>query len=210
MPPSALDELRLRRLIDAGRGLIAELDLDAVLAASARGRARAHRRPLRGAWACSTIAVEELERFLTARIDAETHRAIGDLPRGRGILGLLIEDPRPLRLDDVGDASRARTASRRASRRCRRFLGVPILIRGEAWGNLYLTEKQAASLRRRRRGGRRHPRRLGGDRDRERAALRARRQRGATSSSAPCAAWRPRPRSPARSAARRSSTACSS
>ena len=38
------------------------------------------------------------------RSTRETHRAIGDLPRGRGILGVLIDDPRPLRLADVGDA----------------------------------------------------------------------------------------------------------
>ena len=45
---------------------------------------------------------EQLERFLTAGIDEETHRAIGDLPRGRGVLGVLITDPKPLRLADVG------------------------------------------------------------------------------------------------------------
>ena len=48
--------------------------------------------------ACSTSGASALERFLTAGIDEETHRAIGDLPRGRGVLGVLISDPRPLRL----------------------------------------------------------------------------------------------------------------
>jgi signal transduction histidine kinase len=82
----------------------------------------------------------ELEQFLTSGVDEETHRAIGDLPRGRGVLGALIEQPQPLRLEDVGQhpgsygfpAGHPPMSS---------FLGVPILIRGEAWGNLYLTEK---------------------------------------------------------------------
>jgi hypothetical protein len=49
----------------------------------------------------------ELARFLTRGIDEDTHRAIGDLPRGRSLLGVLIEDPPPLRLDDVGDHPRS-------------------------------------------------------------------------------------------------------
>jgi signal transduction histidine kinase len=82
----------------------------------------------------------ELAQFLTRGVDQETHRAIGDLPRGRGILGLLIEDPRPLRLADLGDHPRS-YGFPPGHPPMRGFLGVPILIRGEAWGNLYLTEK---------------------------------------------------------------------
>ncbi|MGD0455208.1 MAG: GAF domain-containing protein, partial [Solirubrobacteraceae bacterium] len=44
----------------------------------------------------------ELSRFLTRGIDESAHAAIGALPRGRGVLGALISDPTPLRLDDVG------------------------------------------------------------------------------------------------------------
>jgi signal transduction histidine kinase len=81
-----------------------------------------------------------LDRFLAVGIDQQTHRAIGSLPRGRGVLGVLIEEPRPLRLSDV---------SRHPSSYgfpvghpvMHSFLGVPVLIRGEAWGNLYLTDK---------------------------------------------------------------------
>ena len=86
----------------------------------------------------------ELERFVTAGIDAATHRAIGDLPRGRGVLGVLIEDPRPLRLGDVGRHPRSYgfPAGHPADGS---FLGVPIMIRGQAWGNLYLTEKDGGA-----------------------------------------------------------------
>ena len=81
-----------------------------------------------------------LEQFLTAGVDEATHRAIGDLPRGRGVLGALIEHPQPLRLADVGQhpSSYGFPAGHPPMRS---FLGVPIVIRGQAWGNLYLTEK---------------------------------------------------------------------
>jgi signal transduction histidine kinase len=82
----------------------------------------------------------ELARFLTRGIDADTHRAIGELPRGRGILGVLIEDPRPLRLEDVGDHPRS-YGFPPGHPPMRTFLGVPIVIRGRAWGNIYLTDK---------------------------------------------------------------------
>lgn len=82
----------------------------------------------------------ELARFLTSGVDDETHRAIGDLPRGRGVLGELIEDPRPLRLADVHQHPSS-YGFPAGHPQMRTFLGVPVLIRGEVWGNLYLTEK---------------------------------------------------------------------
>ena len=113
----------------------------------------------------------ELEQFLTSGVDDATHRAIGDLPRGRGVLGALIEHPQPLRLADVGQhpSSYGFPAGHPPMRS---FLGVPIVIRGQAWGNLYLTEKQGEDeFSEQRRGGRGDPRRLGGDRDRQREAV---------------------------------------
>jgi signal transduction histidine kinase len=134
-----LDEHRLARLIDAGRGLLSELDLDTVLDRLLRTAA-----DLTGARYVALGILDEsrreLSHFLTRGIDEESHRAIGDLPRGRGILGVLIEDPRPLRLDDVGDHPRS-YGFPPGHPPMRSFLGVPILIRGQAWGNLYLTEK---------------------------------------------------------------------
>ena len=86
----------------------------------------------------------ELERFLTHGIDAEGRRAIGDLPRGRGILGVLIEDPRTLRLASVGEDARS-YGFPPGHPPMATFLGTPVLIRGEAWGNLYLTEKEGGA-----------------------------------------------------------------
>lgn len=83
----------------------------------------------------------ELERFLTRGVGPEAHRAIGDLPRGRGVLGVLIDDPRPLRLADVSrhPHSYGFPVNHPAMRT---FLGVPLMIRGTPWGNLYLADKE--------------------------------------------------------------------
>jgi signal transduction histidine kinase len=138
-PVDGQDERRLGRLIDAGRGLLSELDLETVL-----DRLLATAADLTGArYAALGILDDErreLDRFLTRGIDVETHRGIGDLPRGRGLLGVLIDEPRPLRLDDVGDHPRS-YGFPPGHPPMRTFLGVPVLIRGQAWGNLYLTEK---------------------------------------------------------------------
>jgi signal transduction histidine kinase len=88
---------------------------------------------------------ERLERFLTIGVDNETHRAIGDLPRGHGILGVLITDPRPLRLRDVGEHPQS-YGFPPAHPPMHTFLGAPILIRGEAFGNIYLTEKDGGDF----------------------------------------------------------------
>src|SRR5689334_7366314 len=99
-------EDKLRRLLDVGRALVGELDPEKVL-----HRILEEARELtRAKYAAVGVLDEsrtELERFLTAGIDAATHRAIGELPRGRGVLGVLIDEPRPLRLADVGEHPRS-------------------------------------------------------------------------------------------------------
>ena len=82
-----------------------------------------------------------LERFLTTGIDEETFELIGDLPQGRGILGALITDTHPLRLRDLTTDPRSAGFPPHHPL-MRTFLGVPILLRGVAYGNLYLTEKE--------------------------------------------------------------------
>jgi signal transduction histidine kinase len=130
---------QLRRLLDVGRALMSELDTEAVLE-----RILDEARAITGArYAALGVLDErrrELERFITAGIDESARRTIGDMPRGRGVLGLLIEDPRPLRVADVGVHPQS-FGFPTSHPQMRTFLGVPILIRGQAWGNLYLTEK---------------------------------------------------------------------
>jgi signal transduction histidine kinase len=134
-----VDEARLQRLLDVGRALVAELDLETVLR-----QVLEVARELTGARYAALGIVDEdregLERFLTSGIDQETQDRIGDLPSGRGVLGVLIDDPRPLRLTDVGHHPRSYGFPLEHPTMTT-FLGVPIAIRGEAWGNLYLTEK---------------------------------------------------------------------
>jgi signal transduction histidine kinase len=74
----------------------------------------------------------------------ETAREIGDLPRGRGILGALIRDAQPLRLHDLTQDPRSAGAPP-GHPPMRTFLGVPILLRGVSFGNLYLTEKRGGA-----------------------------------------------------------------
>ena len=132
-------ERRLERLIDTGRTLVSELDLEAVLK-----RVLDEARELTSARFAALGVLDEqgatLERFLTVGIDEETHRSIGDLPRGRGVLGVLIREPRPLRLPDVGKHAKS-YGFPLGHPPMKSFLGVPILVRGKPYGNLYLTEK---------------------------------------------------------------------
>ncbi len=134
-------ETRWRSLIDAGIAVTSDLSLDGVLQRIVETAAE-----LTGARYAALGVIDRsghaLERFLTTGIDPETHERIGDLPHGRGILGVLIRDTHPLRLHDL-------TADPRAvgfpphHPLMRSFLGLPILLRGVAYGNLYLTEKES-------------------------------------------------------------------
>jgi signal transduction histidine kinase len=139
MSPS-VDSLRIRRLLDAGRAIVAELDPLAVL-----NRTLVAAREVTGArYAALGILDEErtkLEHFLTLGVDEQTRSAIGELPQGLGVLGVPIEDPHPLRLSDVGQHPRS-YGFPEGHPVLKGFLGVPILIRGTAWGTLYLAEKQ--------------------------------------------------------------------
>jgi two-component system, NarL family, sensor histidine kinase DevS len=133
------NENRLRALVETGVAITSELSLDALLQRLVESAAK-----LTGARYAALGVIgpsgSELERFLTAGIDAGTEAAIGDLPRGRGILGVLIRDATPLRLHNIGDDPRS-VGFPPHHPPMRSFLGVPIHLRGVAYGNLYLTEK---------------------------------------------------------------------
>jgi signal transduction histidine kinase len=138
--PDTLDEQALRRLLDAGRALVGDLEIDGVLdrllnvALEITGARYA-------ALGILDARRERLERFVTLGIDERVRREIGESPRGRGVLGALIEDPRPLRLESVSEDPRA-YGFPPGHPPMETFLGVPLLVRDEAWGNLYLTEKR--------------------------------------------------------------------
>ena len=134
---------RLRVLVDAGIALSSELSLDALLQRLVETAAQ-----LTGARYAALGVIDRsgqgLERFVTTGIDQETYAEIGDLPRGRGLLGVLIRETKTLRLHDIaGDPRSVGFPPHHPPMKT--FLGVPILLRGTAYGNLYLTEKEGGA-----------------------------------------------------------------
>jgi signal transduction histidine kinase len=85
-----------------------------------------------------------LAEFVTVGFDEERIAAIGQLPQGRGVLGLLIKHPTPLRLADIAE-HRERAGFPPSHPPMSSFLGVPITVGGEPFGNLYLTDKTGAA-----------------------------------------------------------------
>jgi signal transduction histidine kinase len=134
------DETRLRALFDATIALTSELSLESLLQKLVETAAA-----LTGARYAALGVVDEagtaLERFVTTGIDEQTHAAIGELPRGRGILGVLIREARPLRLSNLNQDPRS-VGFPPNHPPMRTFLGVPVLLRGVTYGNLYLTQKE--------------------------------------------------------------------
>jgi signal transduction histidine kinase len=130
---------RLRRLVETGIALSSELSLETLLRGLIETAVE-----LTGARYGALGVVDRLgtglEQFITVGVDAETQATIGDLPHGRGILGVLIRDRRPLQLDDLGLDPRS-VGFPPGHPPMKSFLGVPIVLRGTAFGNLYLTEK---------------------------------------------------------------------
>jgi signal transduction histidine kinase len=134
-----LDQSQLGRLLAARPLLLSDLELEIVLdgfletayeITGARYAALGVLDPQR----------RQLESFLTRGLSENEEQAIGPRPRGGGILGLLISEPKPLRLADLTRHPDS-YGFPAGHPQMRSFLGVPIVIRGVIWGNLYLTDK---------------------------------------------------------------------
>ena len=141
MPYEGIDDaVRLRRLLDAVLFLGSELRVPTVLRRIVEAGCE-----LVGARYGALGVLDErrqgLSEFITIGLTAQQIAHIGSLPRGHGILGLLIVDPKPLRLRDLNEHAE-RYGFPPHHPPMTSFLGVPILARGEVFGNLYLTEKQ--------------------------------------------------------------------
>ncbi|MCF2533169.1 GAF domain-containing sensor histidine kinase [Yinghuangia soli] len=87
---------------------------------------------------------ESLSRFLPVGMDPETIAKIGPFPAGRGILGLVIRDPHPIRLHELAEHADSYGFPPNHPP-MHTFLGVPVRIRDEVFGNLYLTEKRGGA-----------------------------------------------------------------
>jgi signal transduction histidine kinase len=140
---SRADELlqtqdRMNGLLSAVVGLAEDLSLETVLDRLVRSACE-----LVGAryGALGVIGEDRsLSHFITVGIDEQGIRSIGDLPTGHGVLGLLIREPRPLRLHDLGQHPIA-SGFPQNHPPMKTFLGVPVRVRDVVFGNLYLTEK---------------------------------------------------------------------
>ena len=157
LPQARLDEL-LRELLDRINDVIASRErvtalLDAVVAISTDLDLRSTLERIVSA-ACRLAGARygalgvlgedrRLVEFVTHGLSPQERQAIGELPRGRGLLGLLVEDPRPLRVADVTSHPKAYGFPPNHPH-MRSFLGVPIRVRDTVFGNLYLTDKQGA------------------------------------------------------------------
>lgn len=141
-PSSSQD--RLRGLLRAVETVVGEIELPVVL-----------RRVVEAAvdlvdaeyGALGIIAADRisLDQFIHVGLDAEAADAIGHLPRGRGILGALIAHPQPIRLGHLGEDPRAAGFPAHHPR-MDSFLGAPVRVRGEVFGNLYLTNARRGSF----------------------------------------------------------------
>jgi signal transduction histidine kinase len=131
---------RFRGLVETGIALSSELSLEALLRRVVRTAVE-----LTGARYGALGVVDgtgtALEQFITVGVDDETRRSIGDPPRGRGILGLLIATRETLRLADLTQDPRS-VGFPPGHPPMESFLGTPISVRGTTFGNLYLTEKE--------------------------------------------------------------------
>jgi signal transduction histidine kinase len=135
------EQERLRAVLEAAIVVTSELSIEAVLQRIVEAAAK-----LTSAKYAALGVIDQngagLENFVTTGLDEETIGRIGNRPRGRGILGVLIRDAKPLRLPELGADPRS-VGFPANHPPMKSFLGVPILLRGVAYGNLYLTEKAA-------------------------------------------------------------------
>ncbi|MDP9233006.1 MAG: GAF domain-containing protein, partial [Actinomycetota bacterium] len=133
---------RVERLIEAGLALSAELSLDAVLqriveiAAEITGATY-------GALGVLAPSGDRLVEFVTTGVTPEERAAIGDLPVGHGLLGLLITKAKPLRLESIAAHPEA-VGFPAHHPHMTSLLGSPVMSRGRVFGNIYLTDKRGA------------------------------------------------------------------
>ena len=120
--------------------VLTDLDLDSVM-----DRVLGSARELTGARYAALGVLDEtrttLERFITSGLTERERRAIGPAPKGRGLLGEVIRRSAPLRTDDVQHHPQS-YGFPLGHPPMHTFLGVPIVVSGRPFGNLYVTEKE--------------------------------------------------------------------
>jgi len=137
------DPNKLRELLDAVLLIGSDLSLTTLL-----GKVLESAKSLTGARYAALGVLDRtqhhLEQFMTTGLDPETKGAIGELPTGQGVLGLLITDQRPIRLSDIS-AHPLSAGFPENHPPMKSFIGVPVLCNKKAFGNIYLTDKEDGS-----------------------------------------------------------------
>jgi signal transduction histidine kinase len=133
---------RLNGLLDAVVALSSDLSLDNLLERIVRQACQLVGARYGALGVLDTRSGHRLTRFVTHGFSDREIKSVGEPPSGHGILGLIIEDPKPLRLTDLGAHPDAFGFPAHHPP-MQTFLGVPIRIHGRVFGNLYLTEKQS-------------------------------------------------------------------
>ncbi|HYM51710.1 MAG TPA: GAF domain-containing sensor histidine kinase [Candidatus Limnocylindrales bacterium] len=139
--PGSSSSDRRDQLLDAGLALAADLALPAVLERIVELAVK-----LTGAryGALGVLAADgQIRQFITVGLTADERAAIGHIPRGKGVLGALIHEARPLRLRRIAEDPRS-VGFPVNHPPMDSFLGAPVIARGKVFGNIYLTEKQGA------------------------------------------------------------------
>ncbi|MEZ0580286.1 GAF domain-containing protein [Nocardioides sp. MH1] len=141
----ALDQQeRLRLLLDAVVSIAADLTLDGVLSRIVAIASRLAEARYAALGVLGDASDKRLRTFIYHGITEEEAVEIGDLPRGHGLLGLLIDRPEPIRLHDIAEHSESYGFPANHPP-MHSFLGVPVRIRDQIFGNLYLTERQGGT-----------------------------------------------------------------
>jgi signal transduction histidine kinase len=141
---SAASPGSLRQLLDAVLTVSSDLDLPAMLQRIVESAVDLVDATY-GALGVLDETGTRLSQFITVGIDGDTKARIGPLPEGHGILGLLIVDAKPLRLPDLNQHPDSFGFPPNHPP-MRSFLGVPVLLRDNVFGNLYLTDKRGAEM----------------------------------------------------------------
>ena len=132
-----LAQNRLHGLLISSRAVMSELGLEAVLRRIVEAACELVDAPY-GALGVIAPGSDGLESFVSIGLDDSVVEAIGHLPEGKGLLGALIDDPRPVRETDLSDHPRS-VGFPEGHPPMSAFIGVPVHVRGEVFGNLYLT-----------------------------------------------------------------------
>jgi len=135
---------RLELLLDAVVTMAADITLDGVLSRIVEIASRLVDARYAALGVLNSGEGDRLQTFIYHGIGPESAAQIGELPRGHGLLGLIIDQPEPLRLHDIAEHP-ASYGFPPHHPPMHSFLGVPVRIRGQVFGNLYLTEKNDGS-----------------------------------------------------------------